>query len=235
MNAAHTETAPWEADILNQLADTDLAGYTHVVIHQPPDGPVRVADQGLAASKAEADIIAEDAATKDKGDVTIVTLNYLNTWATRNGRTQPPAAAAAEEPEQDDEDDALEEADDEPDDDEADEEPETEQPEDTAASTPAPDPETGQLFDTKKLKVKIDTTQPTLLKLAFSGGIELDVNDPSDVQLYNHLTAGKPVALTVEAHVAGAKKTHRRDSEGDVDAVVETKSVLIHSLNTTTR
>ena len=33
--------------------------------------------------------------------------------------------------------------------------------------------------------------------------------------------------LVVTVHVAGAKMRHRRDSEGDVDAVVQTKSLIV--------
>lgn len=89
------------------------------------------------------------------------------------------------------------------------------------------DPGKGKLFD---VKIKLDGTKPTVLRLAFSGAIILDMSEQSDVELYNTLVAGKPASLEVDAHVATTKKTHRRDSEGDVDAVVETKSLVIHSI-----
>lgn len=85
---------------------------------------------------------------------------------------------------------------------------------------------TGQLFE-----IKIDPTRPTVIKISFSGSIDLDLNQQADAAFYNSLVAGKNAVLEVEAHVAGAKKTHRRDSEGNVDAVVETKSLIIHSLD----
>jgi hypothetical protein len=92
------------------------------------------------------------------------------------------------------------------------------------------DADKGKLFDVPRVKVIIDESDPTILKLAFSGSIELERGVAADVQLYNKLVAGQSTSLTVEAHTAGAKRTHRRDSEGDVDAIVETKSLIIHSL-----
>lgn len=92
------------------------------------------------------------------------------------------------------------------------------------------DAETGKLFEVPRVGVLVDDTDPTVIKLSFSGGIELDRTVASDVELYNRLRAGKEVDLQVTCHVAGAKTTHRRDSEGDVDAVVQTKSLIVHSL-----
>ena len=94
------------------------------------------------------------------------------------------------------------------------------------------DAEKGKLFEVPRVAVIVDETDPTVLKLSFSGSIELDRTDASDVELYNQLRAGQSAELHVTAHVAGAKTTHRRDSEGDVDAVVQTKSLVVHSLDT---
>ena len=93
-----------------------------------------------------------------------------------------------------------------------------------------PDADKGKLFEVPRVKVIVDDSDPTVLKLAFAGSIELDRAKADDVKLYNDLKAGKPATLKVEAHVAGAKTTHRRDSDGDVDAVVQTKSLTIHSI-----
>lgn len=92
------------------------------------------------------------------------------------------------------------------------------------------DPDKGKLFDVPRVKVILDEADPTILKLAFSGSIELDRAIADDVAFYNRLKAGESVELHVTAHVAGAKTTHHRDSEGDVDAVVQTKSLIVHSL-----
>lgn len=95
------------------------------------------------------------------------------------------------------------------------------------------DPDNGKLFDVPRVKVLVDETDPTVIKLAFSGSIDLDRSIASDVEAYNALKSGQRTEITVEVHVAGAKKTHRRDSEGDVDAVVETKSLIVTSFEAT--
>lgn len=92
------------------------------------------------------------------------------------------------------------------------------------------DAEKGKLFEVPRVAVVIDESDPSVLKIAFSGSIELDRAKPNDVSFYNELVAGKGTDLHIEAHVAGATRRHRRDSEGDVDAIVETKSLIIHSI-----
>lgn len=92
------------------------------------------------------------------------------------------------------------------------------------------DAEKGKLFEVPRVAVVVDESDPSVLKVAFSGNIELDRAKPNDVSFYNDLVAGKNADLHIEAHVAGSKKSHRRDSEGNVDAVVETKSLIIHSI-----
>lgn len=94
---------------------------------------------------------------------------------------------------------------------------------------PGSDTETGKLFEVPRVGVLVDETDPTVIKLAFSGAIELNRVDQADVQFFNGLKAGKPAELRITAHVAGAKTTHDRDSEGDVDAVVQTKTLVVHS------
>lgn len=91
----------------------------------------------------------------------------------------------------------------------------------------APDPDTGKLFDVPRVGVLVDDTDPTLLKLAFSGSVEIERGETDWIGFYNQLRAGKPAQLTVSVHVAGARNVHRRDKEGDVDAVVQTKSLIV--------
>lgn len=89
------------------------------------------------------------------------------------------------------------------------------------------DPEAGKLFDVPRVKIVVDKADPSVLKVAFSGQIELERGVASEVDFYNRLRAGKGADLQVHVHVAGAKRTHRRDSEGNVDAVLETKSLIV--------
>jgi hypothetical protein len=95
------------------------------------------------------------------------------------------------------------------------------------------DAEKGKLFEVPRVAVTVEDSDPNVLKLNFSGSIELERASKADVEFYNRLTAGKNVDLEVQAFVTGPHNTHRRDSEGNVDAVVQTKSLKIHSLEMT--
>lgn len=88
----------------------------------------------------------------------------------------------------------------------------------------------GKLFEMPK--IEIDESNPTAISIAFSGSVTLDRSQASDAELYNKLKHGKPFDLRLSGLVKGSKKTHRRDSEGNVDAVVETKSLVIDSIDT---
>lgn len=88
--------------------------------------------------------------------------------------------------------------------------------------------EKGKLFEMPKITV--DETNPTAITIAFSGSITLDRSQKDDAAIYNKLVHGKLFDLRVSGLVAGSKKTHRRDSDGNVDAVVETKSLVIDSI-----
>lgn len=90
-------------------------------------------------------------------------------------------------------------------------------------------PDTGRIFDVPRVAIAVDEADPGVLKLAFSGSIELDRAKPDDVAFYNSLKAGKDTALSVTVFCAGPKNSHRRDPEGNVDAVVQTKSLIVHS------
>lgn len=93
-----------------------------------------------------------------------------------------------------------------------------------------PDTEKGKLFDVPRIGIVLDDSDPTVLKIAFSGSVELDRANAIQVGFYNDLKAGRESQLVATCHVAGAKMVHRRDSEGDVDAVVQTKSVIVTDL-----
>lgn len=85
----------------------------------------------------------------------------------------------------------------------------------------------GKLFDVPRVGIVIDETDPTVVKLAFSGSVDLDRSNAEQIGFYNALAAGRSHEIVVTVYVAGAKLRHRRDSEGDVDAVVAVKSLVV--------
>jgi hypothetical protein len=95
-----------------------------------------------------------------------------------------------------------------------------------------PDPDAGKLFDVPRANVALDDSDPSALRLTFSGAIQLNRDDPDDVAVYNRLREGRPAVLNITAHVAGSRLVHRRDKEGYVDAIVASKSLVIHSIDT---
>lgn len=92
------------------------------------------------------------------------------------------------------------------------------------------DAEKGKLFDVPRVGILTDDSDPSALALAFSGSVKLERGQQSDADLYNALKAGKSAELRVTVHVGTTSKVHRRDKEGDVDAIVETKSLIVHSI-----
>lgn len=89
------------------------------------------------------------------------------------------------------------------------------------------DPEEGKLFEVPRVAIVIDDTDPSVIKLAFSGSVELERGDGRQVEFYNGLEPGEYRDLKITVFCAGPKTSHRRDSEGDVDAVVQTKSLIV--------
>lgn len=89
------------------------------------------------------------------------------------------------------------------------------------------DPDTGKIFDVPRVAITVDDTDPTVIKISIAGGVELERGNKDQADFYNALKAGKDFDLNVSGHVAGQKKTHRHDSDGNVDAIVETKSLVV--------
>jgi hypothetical protein len=89
------------------------------------------------------------------------------------------------------------------------------------------DAERGKLFDVPRIGILLDESDPTVLKLAFSGSVEFDRSNASQVEFYNRLLVAAEDSIVVTVYAVGTKKTHRRDTEGDVDAIVETKSLVV--------
>jgi hypothetical protein len=91
-----------------------------------------------------------------------------------------------------------------------------------------PDAAKGKLFEVPRVGIIVDDSDPTVLKLAFSGSIELDRGEKDQAELFNSLMAGKAKSLHVDVFVkSGPANVHRRDSDGNVDAVVASKSLVI--------
>jgi len=93
------------------------------------------------------------------------------------------------------------------------------------------DAEKGKLFEVPRVAVIVDQSDPTVLKVAFSGSIEIERGSAEWVEFYNQLRPGRSSDLAITVHVAGAKTAHRRDGEGDVDAVVQTKSLTVTDIH----
>jgi hypothetical protein len=102
--------------------------------------------------------------------------------------------------------------------------------------TPTGDLEHEQQHQDEKLfdlpPIEIDTSKPTLIHVVLSGEIKLDMSQADDVAFYNALQPGKLVTRETTFFVKGARKVHRRDADGNVDAVVETKSLVVDGVGT---
>lgn len=79
-----------------------------------------------------------------------------------------------------------------------------------------------RLFD-----IAPDTTKPTTIRINVNGTIDLDLSQKADVDFYNQLVPGKLITRETTFFVASVKTTHRRDSEGNVDATPQAKSLVV--------
>lgn len=233
---AVTQSPPWSNVILDQLAEADVPPTAqYAVVHVPLEGNPYIVEEGFSATETGALIVQDDFAnTAGGGEVHVVKLANLQeaaeaqaTFETTGDPDEVPEFAADPElettaaevyPEMDQLLRPTLESD-----------LDRELADGTAAG---PDPDAGKLFDVPRVTVQPDESDPSVLKLSFSGLIELDRGIAADVDFYNRVKAGQTVHLEVDAHVAGAKTTHRRDSDGNVDAIVQTKSLIVHSLDT---
>jgi hypothetical protein len=76
-------------------------------------------------------------------------------------------------------------------------------------------------------EIKPDPARVTQSTVNISGKIKLDLSQKSDADFYESLKAGKLVTYETTFFVASSKKTHRRDKDGNVDAVPESKSIVV--------
>lgn len=97
----------------------------------------------------------------------------------------------------------------------------------------------GALFDRSQYEKeglqipKIDGQTIDRIKVAFTGEVMLDRSEVSDVAVFNALTLGKDVTLTIEAKCSGTGAAGATDRDGDLDVVVGAKKLKVHSLRRT--
>jgi len=77
---------------------------------------------------------------------------------------------------------------------------------------------------------KIDGQTIDRISIKWSGEVFLDRSDPDDVAVYNALRLGKDVSLLVEAECSSTGAKGATDREGDLDVIVATKGLKVHSL-----
>lgn len=100
-----------------------------------------------------------------------------------------------------------------------------------------PDPEKGELFDRKKWDSEplalpyADDQQIDRISLKFSGEVFLDRSDPADVALFRKLKLGHDVDLKIQAKVSSTGSKGHTDRDGDLDVVVGTKGLKVHSVD----
>lgn len=104
-------------------------------------------------------------------------------------------------------------------------------------NTDAPNAEKGELFNRDQYELeglqipKVDGQPIDKIAIKFSGRVMLDRSDPADVQMFNRLQLGQDVELRISAKVSnsgGAGFTTSK--EGDLDAVVGSKSLAVDSV-----
>ena len=99
-----------------------------------------------------------------------------------------------------------------------------------AAAPPGAEEQEPQEEPRRLFEIKEYSTRPSTIRIAISGAIELDLNRKEDVDFYNTLEPGKLVTREATFFVASTKTTHRRDSDGNVDAVPQIKSLVVDGL-----
>jgi hypothetical protein len=78
---------------------------------------------------------------------------------------------------------------------------------------------------------KIDGKSVDRIAIKFSGQVMLDRSDPADVKLFRDLELGKQnVSLLIEAAVDKASGSGATNRDGDLDVIVGSKTLRIHSL-----
>jgi hypothetical protein len=86
-------------------------------------------------------------------------------------------------------------------------------------------------YDNPELQLaKVDGQSIDKIGIAFSGSVKLDRSTPDDCSLFRRLMLGKVVTLKVDAKVVGVATKGKDDSDGNTDAVVETKTLSVNTI-----
>ena len=85
----------------------------------------------------------------------------------------------------------------------------------------------GKLVELPKIKILVDEADPTKIVVHFTGDIVLERGDAGWIEWFNRLKPGKTADLSVGVFVPNSTRTHRRDKEGDVHAVVQTTTLIV--------
>lgn len=224
--ATSTDTRPWQAEILDELGQAQLDGLiadtdTHAAIWLSEDRVGAAATQllGTAASELAAIVIAEDkAAGMGHGEARVIKLDDLQAWSKANaaGDELPPVDGAILAAAVDTSSEVAKE--------------------EEATPDPAPGEQAAAFdpsaYDREDLQIpKIDGQSIDRISIKFSGEIFLDRSEPSDVAVYNALRLGKDVGLLIEAKCSSTAAKGATDRDGDLDVVVGTKGLKVHSLS----
>jgi hypothetical protein len=110
---------------------------------------------------------------------------------------------------------------------------------DAIADPPLEDTATGQTaiidrsaYEREDLQIpKIDGQTVDRIALKFGGTVYLDRSDASDVAVYNELRFGRDVELLIDAKCLGVGASGATNKDGNLDVVVSTKGLKVHSIS----
>lgn len=86
-------------------------------------------------------------------------------------------------------------------------------------------------YDREDLAIpKVDGNQIDVIRIKFAGEVKLDRSDPADVALFNRLRLNHEVELRASGKVAKLGTGFTTSKEGDLDAVVSSKTLKIDTV-----
>lgn len=92
-------------------------------------------------------------------------------------------------------------------------------------------PEGGMVVDTAEARlfplprIKADLTSPDVIRLAFTGVVELDRENADVVEYFNALKPGKLATICITARIDGGSKIYKLDDD-EIAEVFETKRIV---------